>query len=105
MSWHTINKTIGIMYDVGNRTGTAKRKVDASKNRLFRISIMACACLLMNTAATVSMAIVLHDWSVSSNLWLTCTIFEGVFLSFHLSYRYISVYRSYRYIILPVYYL
>jgi hypothetical protein len=77
MSRHTINNKIGAaMYDVGNRTSTAKRKIDASKNRLFRISIMSCACLLMNTAATVSMAIVLEDWSASSNLWLRCSIFE-----------------------------
>jgi hypothetical protein len=76
MSRYRINKKIGPVGDVGNRFSTAKRKLDASKNRLFRISIMSCACLLMNTAATVSMAVVLVDWSVSSNLWLRCTIFE-----------------------------
>ncbi len=76
MSRYTINRKIGPMGDVGNRTSTARRKIDASKNRLFRISIMSCACLLMNTAATVSTAVVLDDWSVSSNLWLRCTIFE-----------------------------
>jgi hypothetical protein len=72
-SWYKINKQIGTMYDVDT---PAKRKVNASKNRLFRIAIMACACLLMNTAATVSMAVVLEDWSVSSNLWLKCSISE-----------------------------
>ncbi len=73
MSWLKIQKQIGNMGNVGQ---SAKRTIDASKNRLFRIAIMSCACLLMNTAATVSMAVVLEDWSVSSNLWLRCIIFE-----------------------------
>ncbi len=73
MSWLKIQKQIGNM---GGVSQTASSAVDASKKRLFRIAIMSCACLLMNTAATVSVAVVLEDWSVSSNLWLRCTIFE-----------------------------
>ena len=76
MSWYEINKQLGTIGDIGNRASPAKRTIDASKKRIFRIAIMACACLLMNTAATVSLAVVLEDWSVSSNLWLTCTVFE-----------------------------
>jgi hypothetical protein len=73
MSWLKIQKQIGNMGDV---VQPAMKTINSSKKRLFRIAIMSCACLLMNTAATVSMAVVLEDWSVSSNLWLTCTIFE-----------------------------
>jgi hypothetical protein len=73
MSWLKIQKQVGNMGDV---VQTARRTLDSSKKRLFRIAIMSCACLLMNTAATVSVAVVLEDWSVSSNLWLTCTVFE-----------------------------
>jgi hypothetical protein len=76
MSRYKISRNIGAFGDVGIRTSTAKKKIDASKSRLFRISIMSCACLLMNTAATLSMAVVLEDWSVSSGLWLTCTVSE-----------------------------
>ena len=73
MSWHKINKQIRYVAD---RASAAKRKIDASKKRIVRIAIMSCSCLLINTAATVSMAAVLEDWSVSSNLMLRCTIFE-----------------------------
>ncbi len=66
-------------------TGIFLTSPPSSKNRLFRIAIMSCACLLMNMAATVSMAIVLDEWSVSSNLWLRCTIFEGIVLSVFLA--------------------
>jgi hypothetical protein len=67
MSWYEIKKKVG---------GKRNKKIDASRNRLFRIAIMSCACLLMNTAATVSMSVVLDDWSVSSDQWLTCTVGE-----------------------------
>jgi hypothetical protein len=73
MSWYKI----GV---ITKRNGDKKRtKLDASRNRLFRISAMSCACLLMNTAATTYVSVVLEDWSVSSELWLTCTISETIF--------------------------
>jgi hypothetical protein len=74
MSWNEINKQLGTVGD--NRASPAKRKIDASKKRIFRIATMSCACLLLNTAATVSLVGVLEDWSVSSNLWLACTVRE-----------------------------
>ena len=43
-----------------------------ARNRLFRISIMSCACLLMNTAATLAVSVDLEEWSLSSDLWLKC---------------------------------
>jgi hypothetical protein len=55
---------------------------------------MSCACLLMNTAATVSMSVVLADWSVSSDQWLTCTVVETFYThnwanyGFHVGDRY-----------------
>jgi hypothetical protein len=58
-----------------SRTSTGK-KIDASRNRLFRVAITSCACLLMNTAATISLSVVLEDWSVSSEQWLTCAVVE-----------------------------
>jgi hypothetical protein len=73
MSWLQIRKQIG---NLGNVANTANRGIDSSKKRIFRISIMSCACLLMNTAATASVSVVLEDWSASSNLWLVCTVFE-----------------------------
>jgi hypothetical protein len=76
MSWFKITQKLGAFGDIGKRTSTAKRSVDASKNRLFRISIMSCACLLMNTAATLYMAADLEDWSVSSDLLVTCKVSE-----------------------------
>jgi hypothetical protein len=74
MSWLKIQKQIRNMAGVGGNT--ANNALDSSKKRLFRISIMSCVCLLMNTAATASVSVVLEDWSVSSNLWLRCTVFE-----------------------------
>ncbi len=67
MSWYEITKKV---------QGTRNKKIDESKKRIFRVAIMSCACLLMNTAATVSLSVVLEDWSVSSNQWLTCTVLE-----------------------------
>ncbi len=75
MSWYEITKKIRILAEATDRTSTAK-KVDASRKRLFRIAIMSCACLLMNTAATVSMSVILEDWSVSSDQWLKCNVGE-----------------------------
>ena len=72
MSWYEISKIVRST----SRTSTGNKKIDASRNRLFRIAIMSCACLLMNTAATVYMSVVLEDWSVSSDQWLTCTVVE-----------------------------
>ncbi len=78
MSWYKITistRSIGksIMKDTKNST------VDSSKKRILRIAIMSGGCLLMNTAATVSVSVVLQDWSVSSDQWLTCTVAETVY--------------------------
>ena len=82
MSWYEITKKVrvltqGISRTSGSRTSTGMKKIDASRNRLFRIAIMSCACLIMNTAATVFMSVVLEDWSVSSDQWLTCSRVES----------------------------
>jgi hypothetical protein len=77
MSWCEITNKVRVLTKGTSRTSsTDKKKIDASRNRLFRVAIMSCACLLMNTAATVFMSVVLEDWSVSSEQWLTCTVYE-----------------------------
>jgi hypothetical protein len=80
MSWYEITKKVRVltMYSTNatSRAITGKKKIDASRRRIFRVAIMSCVCLLMNTAATVSMSVVLEDWSVSSDHWLTCTVVE-----------------------------
>ena len=77
MSWYEITKKVRVLTEGRtSRTSTGKKKIDASRNRLFRVAIMSCACLLMNTAATVSVSVVLEDWSVSSDQWLTCVVVE-----------------------------
>jgi hypothetical protein len=82
MSWFQITKKVSAITKGTFRTAsTGKNDIDASRNRLFRVAIMSCACLLMNTAATVSMSMVLENWSVSSDKWLTCTVTTGSFVS------------------------
>ncbi len=83
MSWYKVGHIVKAEPDPGQFHGIGKENVHknhaatiTARNRLFRISIMSCACLLMNTAATASVSIVLEDWSASSDLWLTCTTFE-----------------------------
>jgi hypothetical protein len=76
MSWYEITKKVRFLTKGSSRTSTGKKKIDASRNRLFRVAIMSCACLLMNTAATISMSVVLEDWSVSLDQWLACTVVE-----------------------------
>ncbi len=76
MSWNEISKTVNVLGKGPSRTSTGNKKVNASRNRIFRVAIMSCACLLMNTAATVSLSVVLEDWSVSSDQWLACTVVE-----------------------------
>jgi hypothetical protein len=76
MSWNEITESVRVFAEGKSRTSTGIKKIDASKKRLFRVAIMSCACLLMNTAATVSLSVVLEDWSVSSDQWLTCTLKE-----------------------------
>ena len=76
MSWYEITKKVRVLTKGTSRTSTGQKKIAASRNRLFRVAIRSCACLLMNTAATVSMSVVLEDWSVSSDQWLTCTVVE-----------------------------
>ena len=94
MSWYEITKKVRVLTEGTPRTSTGKKKMDASRNRLFRVAIMSCACLLMNTAATVSLSVVLDDWSVSSDQWLTCTVAETLFTrnwanyGFHVGDRY-----------------
>ena len=95
MSWYEITKKVRVLTEGSSRTSsTGKKKIDASRNRLFRVAIMSCACLLMNTAATVSMSVVLEDWSVSSDQWLTCTVVETFYThnwanyGFHVGDRY-----------------
>ncbi len=80
MSWYKIG-VITKKANNGSSDISSKKNMstDAARNRLFRISIMSCACLLMNTAATVYVSVVLDAWSASSNLWLTCTVSEEVF--------------------------
>ncbi len=76
MSWYDLAKVTKQITGGTSRNNTANKQVDASKKRLFRVAIMSCACLLMNTAAAVFMSLVLEDWSVSSDQWLTCTVAE-----------------------------
>ena len=77
MSWYEITKKVRVLTEGSARTSsTGKKKIDASRNRLFRVAIMSCACLLMNTAATVFMSVVLEDWSVSSDHLVTCAVAE-----------------------------
>jgi hypothetical protein len=104
MSWYAITKKVGVFtvtsLNSKTRTSTGNKKIDASRNRLFRVAIMSCACLLMNTAATVSMSVVLEDWSVSSDQWLTCTVVETSFTrnwanyGFHVGDRYFLLFGS-----------
>ncbi len=80
MSWYKIGViSKKASNGTSSATGGKKTSTDGARNRLFRISIMSCACLLMNTAATVYVSVVLDAWSASSNLWLTCTVSEEVF--------------------------
>ncbi len=79
LSWYEITKKVRVLTKGASRTSAGNKKIDASRNRLFRVAIMSCACLLMNTAATVFMSVVLEDWSVSSDQWLTCTVAETFF--------------------------
>ena len=76
MSWYEITKKVRVLTQGSSRTSTGKKKIDASRNRIFRVAIMSCACLLMNTSAPVYLSVVLEDWSVSSDQWLTCTVVE-----------------------------
>ena len=76
MSWYEITKKVGVLTEGTSGTSAGIKKIAASKKRIFRVAIMSCACLLMNTAATVSMSVVLEEWSVSSEQWLTCTVVE-----------------------------
>ncbi len=73
MSWYEITKITKKIAEGTSRNVTVNKKIAASRKRLFRIAIMSCACLLMNTGATIFMSVVLKDWSVSTDQWLTCT--------------------------------
>jgi hypothetical protein len=79
MSWYKVSHLVKALPE-NQVHGMGKENVNAStitaRNRLFRISVMSCACLLMNTAATASVSVVLDDWSASSDLWLRCIVFE-----------------------------
>ncbi len=79
MSWYEITKKVRVLTEGTSGTSTGKKKIDASRNRLFRVALMSCACLLMNTAATTFMSVVLEDYSVSSDQWLVCTVSETVY--------------------------
>ncbi len=76
MSLYEITKKVRVLTEGTSRTSTGIKKIDASRNRLFRVAIMSCACLLMNTAATISMSVLLEDWSESLDQWLTCYLSE-----------------------------
>ncbi len=76
MSWYEIKKITIKVTEGTSRNSAANKKIAASRKRLFRVAIMSCACLLMNTATTVFMSVVLEDWSVSSDQWLICTVIE-----------------------------
>ena len=97
MSWYEIAKKVGVLTEGTSGTSAGIKKIAASKKRLFRVAIMSCGCLLMNTAATVSLSVVLEDWSVSSDQWLTCTVGETFFsrnwanYGFYLGDRYFFV--------------
>ncbi len=75
MSWYEIRTKVRVLTEDTSITSTGK-KIAASRKRLFRVAVMSCACLLMNTAATVNMSVVLADWGASSDQWLTCTFAE-----------------------------
>ncbi len=72
-------KKVGVLTEGTSGTSAGVKKIAASRNRLFRVAIMSCACLLMNTAATIFLSVILEDWSVSSGQWLICTVGETFF--------------------------
>ncbi len=90
MSWYEIAKKVRVLTEGTPRISIpkVKKEIGASRNRLFRVAITSCACLLMNTAATVSMSVVLEDWSVSSDQWLTCTVVETFYTRNWANYRF-----------------
>jgi hypothetical protein len=110
MSWYEITKKVRVLTEGSARTSsTGKKKIDASRNRLFRVAIMSCACLLMNTAATVFMSVVLEDWSVSSDHLVTCAVAETSLTrkwanyGLHVGDRYFSVwFLTERYLLVSV---
>ncbi len=80
MSWKYTSAIIKALGRTSKKYGDKQNSHDrtrhknllASKNRLFRVSLMSCACLLLNTAANVSLSVALEGWSLSSDIWMTC---------------------------------
>jgi hypothetical protein len=54
-------------------------EISGQKQRLFRITFMMSACLLMSLAITIATAGVLEDWSRSSEIWLQCRLHKAHF--------------------------
>jgi hypothetical protein len=76
MSWYEITKKVHVLTEGTSGTSDGIKQINATRKRLFRVAIMSCACLLMNTAATIYLSVILEDWSASSDQWLTCTVVE-----------------------------
>ena len=53
-----------------------RQKIAGQRRRLFRIAFLTSVSLLVSLVITVLTAGVLEDWSRSSDVWLTCTLYE-----------------------------
>jgi hypothetical protein len=72
-----IQKSLGLNYRTN--IGRERRQIIAGqRRRLFRIAFFTSVSLLVSLVITVLTEAVLEDWSRSSDVWLTCTLYEKI---------------------------
>jgi hypothetical protein len=70
-----IQKNLGLNARTNIGRGT-RQTLAGQRRRLFRIAFLTSVSLLVSLVITVLTAVMLEDWSRSSDVWLTCTLYE-----------------------------
>jgi hypothetical protein len=79
LSWLKIgliqkNLGLNVSTNIGRET---RQTIAGQRRRLFRIAVLTSVSLLVSLVISLLTTGVLEDWSRSSNVWLTCTLYEN----------------------------
>jgi hypothetical protein len=75
-SWLSIKKVQDILGS--NRVASVQNvEIEASKNRLLKMSVLASTCLIINLICTLMTSAHICEWARTSDIWLHCSLFES----------------------------
>jgi len=72
-------KIVGMQRKMNSTSSSSDKRMASSRRRLLKIAMLTSCCLLLNMMATIILSSTLDEWSRSTDLNLSCELFETKF--------------------------